>query len=67
VSPVFVPDDPKATVIGRLPDGQPGLVLKDFGDWLSVYSVAPVNDCDLLRWLAEKARVHFYIDTPDLV
>ena len=67
VSPVFIPDDPEAKVVGRLPDGQPGLVVKEFGDWTAVYSVAPINSRDVLRWLAEKAGAHFYIDTPDLL
>jgi hypothetical protein len=67
VMPLFIPDDPLAEVIGRLPDGQPGLVMKRFKNWTAVYSVVPVNNRDLLRWLADEAGVHFYIDTPDLV
>ena len=67
VSPVLVPDDPQATVLGYLPDGSPGLVVKAFADWVAVYSAVPINNRELLRWLAEKAGVHLYIDTPDLL
>lgn len=67
VSPVLVADDPQATVLGRLPDGSPGLVVKAFDDWVAVYSAVPINNRDLLRWLAERAGVHLYIDTPDLL
>ncbi len=67
VHPVFIPQDPEAEVLGRLPDGRPGLVVKRFPDWTAVYSAVPVLPRDLLRWFARQAGVHFYIDTPDVV
>jgi len=67
VSPAVVPDDPAATVLGTLPDGRPGLVVKDFGDWTAVYSSAPMLPTRLLRNIAELAGVHTYIDTEDVV
>ena len=67
VTPVFVPDDPEAEVFGTLPDGRPGLVVRHFDDWTAVYSAAPILPRNLLTFLSEKASVHRYIDTPDVV
>lgn len=67
VWPVFWPDDPGAKVLGVLPDGRPGLVVKDFGSWKAVYSAAPLLPAALLRNLGQAAGVHSYIDTEDVV
>jgi hypothetical protein len=67
VWPVFWPDDPAAKVLGTLPDGRPGLVVKDFGTWKAVYSAAPLLPAALLRALGQAAGVHSYIDTEDVV
>ncbi len=66
-APVCLADDPEATVLGTLPDGRPGLVIKEFGTWTAVYSTAPLLPAPLLRRLAQHARVHLYVDTEDVV
>lgn len=67
VTPVALPDDPSATVLGTLPDGRPGLVVKRYPTWLAVYSAAPLLPSALLRRIAEAAGVHEYITTEDVV
>ena len=42
----WLADDPDARVLGVAPStGRPGLVVKDFSSWRSIYSTAP-----LLPW-----------------
>jgi hypothetical protein len=60
-------DDPDAEVLGTLPDGTPGLVIRRFPKWTAVFSAAPLLPAALLRNLARLADVHLYIDTPDVV
>jgi hypothetical protein len=67
VSPVLVPDDPDARVLGRFADGTPALVVREHGDWTAVYSAAPLLPSPLFRHLAAQAGVHLYVDTPDVV
>jgi len=67
VAPVCFADDPKATVIGTLPDGRPGLVVKKHKGWTAIHSAAPLLPTALLRRIAEAAGVHIAIDTPDVV
>lgn len=67
VSPSFYADDPGAEVLGTLPDGRPGLVVKRYPQWTAVYSSAPMLPVPLLVRLAELAGVHRYITTPDVV
>jgi len=67
VSPVCVADDPQAIVLGTLPDGRPGLVVKKHAGWTAVHSAAPLLPAALIRRIAESAGVHLYIDTPDVV
>ena len=53
------------TVLGHILDveGQPGgLGIKDMGDWVSVYSVAPLVPKHILRNIAEEAGCHVYTD-----
>lgn len=65
VDPTFVANDPDAVVLGRLPDGRPGLVLKSFATWTAVFSSAPMLPPKLLRALAEKAGVRLYAEEGD--
>ena len=60
-------DDSEATVLGKLANGQPGLVVKKFDNWTAVYSAAPMLPTKLLRNIAQAAGAHLYIDTPDVV
>lgn len=66
-SPIVYADDPKATVLGTLADGRPGLVMREHGTWTAVYSSAPLLPASLLRRLAQRAGVHCYVDTEDVV
>lgn len=63
----FYADDPDAVDLGTLPDGRPGLVVKQYPDWTAVYSAAPLLPAALWRRLARQAGVHFYVDTEDVV
>ena len=60
IGPVAYAQDPEATVLGRLPDGRPGLVLKEHTDWTAVHSAAPLLPASVLHGLAEQAGVHLY-------
>ncbi len=65
--PTIVGADPAATVLARLPDGQPGLLLRHYADWTAVWSAAPVLPTGLLVRLCELAKVHRYVTGPDVV
>ncbi|MFA6562719.1 MAG: beta-galactosidase [Verrucomicrobiia bacterium] len=65
--PVCYADDLDAKVVGTLPDGQPGLVMKEHGDWTAVYSSAPLLPAELLRRMARLAGVHLYVGSEDVV
>lgn len=67
VSPVFAADDPQAEVLGTLPDGSPGLVVKRFPTWTAVFSAAPLPPATLLRQFADQAGVHGYTAPGDVV
>jgi len=68
VSPAFYADDSDARVLGIAQSTcQPGLVVKDFGNWLSIYSTAPLLPWQLLRNIARQAGVHIYDDQGDMV
>jgi Beta-galactosidase len=66
-TPVGYADDSGAKVIGTLPDGRPGLVVKEHGDWTAIYSSAPMLPAALLRKMAKLAGVHLYIESEDVV
>lgn len=67
VSPIFVADDPQVEVLGTLPDGSPGLVMKRFPNWTAVFSAAPLPPATLLRQFADQAGVHTYTAPGDVV
>ena len=66
-SPVCYADDSAAEVLGTLPNGRPGLVMKRHGDWTAVYSSAPLLPAELLRRMAKLAGVHLYVGSEDVV
>ncbi len=60
-------DDPEATVLGNLPGGRAGLVVKQHRDWTAIYSAAPLMPTPLLRRIAEVGKVHCYTEAGDVV
>ncbi|MBN1347370.1 MAG: beta-galactosidase [Phycisphaerae bacterium] len=65
--PSFSIDDAKAEILARDARGRGIVGLRATKTWTSVYSAVPVHSQPLFRKLAERARVHLYIDTPDVV
>jgi len=66
VAPRFYIEEADA-VLGHLLDidGQPGgLGIRDMGDWVSVYSAAPLVPKYILRNIASEAGCHVYTDFP---
>ena len=67
VAPTIYADDAQGEVLGTLPDGRPGLVMKRYPTWTAIYSAAPLLPTSLLVRFAELAGVHRYITTPDVL
>jgi len=65
--PCVYGDDPQAEILGTLPDGRPGLMMRKYPTWTAVWSAAPILPAAMLARLAEQAGVHRYITTPDVV
>jgi hypothetical protein len=65
--PVIYADDPQAIVLGTLPNGKPGLVVKEHPGWTAIHSAAPLLPASLLRRIAQRGGVHLYLDTEDVV
>lgn len=61
-SPItYIADTSGAAVLGyNMDGGQPGLAIKDMGDWISVYSSAPCIDVQMLRNLLTMTDSHVY-------
>lgn len=67
VAPVFFVDDLKATVLGTLADlGKPGLAVREFDNWRSVYFAGPTMTPALFRNLARYAGCHVYSESNDV-
>lgn len=68
IGPVFYSDDSEALILGRISaNDKPGLVIKEFGDWTSIYSSVPMLSKDIVRNIAKFAGVHIYVESGDLV
>jgi hypothetical protein len=68
IGPVFYAGAGSGEVVGKLVDnGSPGLVIKKFDNWTSVYSAAPCIPSVVLRGFAKMAGVHLYADLGDVV
>ena len=68
VGPVFYAGENSGEVLGRLVyNGFPGLVIKRFDNWTSVYSSAPCIPSVILRNLAQMAGVHLYAGLGDVI
>jgi hypothetical protein len=65
--PLVYADDPAAAVLGALPDGKPGFVVKRQDGWTAIYSAVPMLPAPLLRRIAQLGGVHQYIETEDVV
>jgi hypothetical protein len=63
IAPAFSVDDAEATVLGTVA-GRPAMAVREFEDWRSVYSMAPLRR-EVLHGLCEYAGVHVYSDTFD--
>ena len=68
ISPVIYGADPHAEVKGHLLNcADPGLLVRRFADWRSVWSAAPAVPAALLRAIARDAGVHLYVETGEQV
>ncbi len=71
LGPVFHLENPDAAVLGQVVYSQgrclPGLGVKAFDDWTSVYIAAPNIPASVLRGLARFAGVHLYNDHGDVL
>ncbi|MDD4869671.1 MAG: beta-galactosidase [Kiritimatiellae bacterium] len=68
LAPIFYCTDKSAKVLGMI-DGfeSPGLAVKRFPEWTSVYCAAPNLPWWLLRSMAKSAGVHIYNDAGDVM
>jgi hypothetical protein len=71
IGPAFYVDDPDAVTLGKrlLTQGrhQPALVVKEFANYCSMYSAAPLLPADLLRGIARDAGCHVYTEQNDVI
>jgi len=69
--PLFHLDDPQARILGQVVYSQgrcrPGLGVKPFPTWTSVYCAAPNLPAPLLRGIARFAGVHLYNEQGDVL
>ena len=65
--PTCYADDPAATVLGTLPTGRAGLVVKPQDGWTAIFSAVPMLPAALLRRIARLGGVHEYLATEDVV
>jgi hypothetical protein len=71
LGPLFHLEDPGARVLGEVVYSQgrckPGLGVKEFADWASIYAAAPNLPSSVLRGIARYAGVHLYSDAGDVL
>ncbi|MHB0937461.1 MAG: beta-galactosidase [Armatimonadota bacterium] len=71
VAPVFYLDDPQARELGQVVFGQgcclPGMGIKQFEEWTSVYLAVPNTPAPVLRGIARFAGVHLYSEDGDVL
>ncbi len=66
--PMFYPDDPDATVLGRfLSNGYPAVALRKMEGWTSIFWGAKAVQSDVLRALARFAGCHVYSENDDCI
>jgi hypothetical protein len=71
LGPVFHIDDPDAKILGQVVYSQgrckPGLGVKTFADWTSIYCAAPNIPAPVLRGISRFAGVHLYNEDGDVL
>ena len=71
LGPVFHLEDPEARILGQVvySEGRckPGMGVREFVDWRSVYLAAPNIPAPVLRGLARYAGVHLYSEAGDVL
>ncbi|MFH0797284.1 MAG: beta-galactosidase [Candidatus Omnitrophota bacterium] len=68
LNPVYYAEDRDAEVLGEFLDNQkPGLVLRKFRDWTSIYCAVPEMPFPLFRSIARYCGVHIYGDAGDVI
>lgn len=68
IGPIFYADDPGSITLGMISAiGKPGFVVKDFGDWISIYMSNPMLPKEVLRNIAKIAGIHVYVESGELV
>ena len=67
-SPILYAPKPEGRVLGVMAaNGRPGLVVKDFGSWRSVWVGAYTISAPILRGILRFAGVHIYDEAEDIV
>jgi len=71
LGPIFHLEDPEAITLGQVVYSQgrckPGLGVKIFADWTSIYCAAPNIPAPVLRGIARYAGVHLYNESGDVL
>ena len=71
VGPILYIDDPEASVLGTLVYSRgmcvPGMAVKEFPEWKSIYIGAPNVPSNVLRSIAKYAGAHIYSYTDDVL
>jgi hypothetical protein len=71
LAPIFHVADPEATVLGQMITvygrSKPGLALKEFSAWNSIYCATPNVPAPVLRGIARYAGVHLYSEAGDVL
>ena len=71
LGPIFHIDDPEAEILGQVVYSQgrckPGLGVKTFANWTSIYCAAPNIPAPVLRGIARYAGVHLYNEEGDVL
>jgi hypothetical protein len=71
LSPIFYLDDPDVRVLGQVVfsqgDCKPGMGVKTFQEWTSIYIAAPNIPAQVLRGIARFAGVHLYAEAGDVL
>jgi hypothetical protein len=71
LGPLFSIDDKEAKILGEIVFSQgscvPGLGVKTFPNWTSIYSAMPFLPAPVLRGIARNAGVHLYNEEGDVI